>query len=88
MGRGLILLCLMLPNMTKCDEQMNGFILDLISTFRLTSPTIIYQDDAPEVCFTIPWVLCLDQENVQAELFEEEGTKTLGYKRSSLSFAL
>ena len=67
----------MLPNVTKCEDNMNGFIVDLMSSFRLLSPTIIYHGDAPEICFTSYWTLCLNQENEQTILLEEKGTKKL-----------
>ena len=37
------------------------FIRDIISTFRLTSPTIVYNSDeeAPDICYTNQRVLCL-----------------------------
>ena len=40
---------------------MNPFIFDLVSTFQLTSPTILYDNDAeiPEICYDSQWVLCL-----------------------------
>ena len=62
MEMGFLFLFLMLPNMIKCEDNMNGFISDLILSFSLTSPTIIYDGDAPEICFTTPWVLCLHQD--------------------------
>ena len=62
MGLGFLFFLWMLPNVMKCDNNMNGFISDLILTFRLISPTIIYHGDAPELCFTTPWVLCLHQD--------------------------
>ena len=36
-----------------------------MTTFRLTSPTILYDKDeeAPEICYTEQWVLCLPIEN-------------------------
>ena len=62
MKLGFLFFLLMLPNVMKCDDNMNGFISDLILTFRLISPTIIYHGEAPELCFTTPWVLCLHQD--------------------------
>ena len=37
------------------------FIRDIISTFRLTLPTIVYNSDeeAPDICYTNQRVLCL-----------------------------
>ena len=62
MKLGFLFFFWMLPNVMKCDDNMNGFISDVISSFRLISPTIIYHGDAPELCFTTPWVLCLQQD--------------------------
>ena len=36
------------------------FISNLIGTFQLTSPTLIYHEEAPEICFTSTWILCLE----------------------------
>ena len=43
------------------QEAMDFFINDLVATFQLTSPTILYNnnDDMPDICFDSPWVLCL-----------------------------
>ena len=43
------------------EEKLDVFLRDIIDTFRLTSPTIVYDSDeeAPEICYTDPWVLCL-----------------------------
>ena len=62
MEMGFLFRFLMLPYGMKCEDNMNGFISDLILSFSLTSPTIIYDGDAPEICFTTPWVLCLHQD--------------------------
>ena len=36
------------------------FLRDLIATFRLKSPTIVYDTDMPpDICYTDQWVLCL-----------------------------
>ena len=56
------------------DEAANQFIADTISTFGFTSPTIIYHGDAPEICFTHQWVLCLNYENEQAIIPKDKGT--------------
>ena len=51
------------------EETMNVFIRDVLSTFRLTSPTIIYDgnDVAPEVCYSHQWVLCLPSKILQSD---------------------
>ena len=38
---------------------MDIFINDLVATFQLTSPTILYDEEVPETCYTSQWVLCL-----------------------------
>ena len=42
-------------------ETLSSFIRDMMATFGLASPTIVYNSDetAPEICYTDPWVLCL-----------------------------
>ena len=40
-------------------DVVNVFLKDIISTFKLLSPTIIYEEVAPDVCMTENWVLCL-----------------------------
>ena len=43
------------------ENNANGFLQDIITTFRLTSPTIFYNKDeeAPDICHSAEWVLCL-----------------------------
>ena len=55
----------MSTSVIKCDDNINSFITDVISKFRLKSPTIVYHGSAPEICFTNQWVLCLNLENEQ-----------------------
>ena len=76
-GLGFLLLFWMFPTVINCDDKINGFITDIISTFQLLSPTILYHGDAPEICFTNPWVLCLNLENEQAILMKDEGNPCL-----------
>ena len=42
-------------------NNTNVFLQDIITTFRLTSPTILYNKDeeAPDICHSAEWVLCL-----------------------------
>ena len=45
------------------EETMSLFIEDVLSTFKLKAPTIIYDgDEPPEICYTKWWVLCLPNE--------------------------
>ena len=43
------------------EEKIDVFLRDIIDTFQMTSPTIVYDSDeeAPEICYTDEWVLCL-----------------------------
>lgn len=43
------------------QRTMDFFLNDLVSTFQLTSPTIIYdeEDEIPEICYASQWILCL-----------------------------
>ena len=42
---------------------MSLFIEDVLSTFKLKAPTIIYDGyEAPVICYTKWWVLCLPNE--------------------------
>ena len=46
------------------DDNIDSFLRDLISTFQLTSPTIVYDTDKPpEICYTDQWVLCLSSKD-------------------------
>ena len=57
---GLFLLLWMALTVSGEEELMNRFSQDLISTFQLTSPTVIYDsDEAPEICYADQSVLCL-----------------------------
>ena len=56
------------------DDNLNSFITDVVMKFKLASPTILYHGEAPEICLTQWWVLCLDQENQQEIHIEKKGT--------------
>ena len=79
LGRlGILLLLWMFSNVIQCDDNVNSFITDVISTFRLISPTIIYHENAPEICFTNQWVLCLnieDQQDILVLKTKDKGTE-------------
>ena len=50
------------------EETMSTFISDILSTFRLGAPTIIYEgDEAPEVCYANQGVLCLPSRGIEIE---------------------
>ena len=56
--------CLILMGLrahAKGEKNGNRFLEDIINTFKLTSPTIVYNRDeeAPDICYSAKWVLCL-----------------------------
>ena len=70
-GRGLLGLAFTVC-MFQCvngNDSLNAFTSDVISTFGLISPTIVYDsDEAPKICMTRKWVLCLSQDDEQNSL--------------------
>ena len=56
------------------QNVVDNFVRDILKTYRSRSPTIIFDEDAPEICWTQNWVLCLsngpDKEgNEELEVF-------------------
>ena len=43
-------------------EGLDKFVEDVIDTWQIRSPTIIYQDDLPELCRKRDWILCLSND--------------------------
>ena len=41
------------------SEELDKFLVDLIDTWQLHSPTVIVQGDLPELCMARQWLLCL-----------------------------
>ena len=41
------------------SKQLETFVGDIIDTWKLTLPTILYDDEAPEICYADQRVLCL-----------------------------
>ena len=61
---GLFLLLWMDLKKVTGEERISSFVRDVMATFRLTSPTIVYDsDEAPEICYTDQWVLCMSSES-------------------------
>ena len=65
------------------EDTTSLFLQDLITSFGLVSPTIVYNADeeAPEICYTNQWVLCLphfssetDKGNNQENTTEKSAT--------------
>ena len=72
--RGLLSLFLLLWMSLVVDgeETISNFIRDAMTTFKLTSPTIVYDanEEPPEICYTKEWVLCLSSPNHKSEFKE------------------
>ena len=61
---GLFLLLWMDFKKVTGEERISSFVRDVMATFRLTSPTIVYDsDEAPEICYADQWVLCMSSES-------------------------
>ena len=41
------------------NQNVDSFVRDIIQTFHSRSPTIVFDEYAPEVCMTRQWVLCV-----------------------------
>ena len=46
-------------NITDREDVENAFLKDIITTFKLLYPNIIFQEAAPDACMTGKWLLCL-----------------------------
>ena len=40
-------------------EMLETFVIDVIETWQLLSPTIVFQDEMPTMCMKHQWILCL-----------------------------
>ena len=56
------------------NANLNSLFTDIITKFRLISPTIIYHGEIPDICLTRSWLLCLDQEK-ELEIQPDEDIK-------------
>ena len=66
------------------DANLNSLFTDIITKFRLISPTIIYQGEIPEICITHHWLLCLDQED-EIEIHPDEDIKQIQRGKSNFT---
>ena len=39
--------------------MLETFVIDVIETWQLLSPTIVFQDEMPTMCMKHQWILCL-----------------------------
>ena len=54
----LVIFLVRMITIVKSDSTIDKFVGEILSTFKLMSPTIIYSDDeAPEICWTKEWLL-------------------------------
>ena len=66
-----------LPSQRKRDtvvagdnQPMDPFIIDIITTWKLLSPTIIYQEEIPSLCWTHAMILCVTYHGKMKDLAE------------------
>ena len=56
------------PTRISEEERTSNFIRDVMATFKLRSPTLVYEgDEAPEICYEDQWVLCMSSESSQVK---------------------
>lgn len=64
-----ITLCLLMGIFTTShgseSEQFQAFIEDIIETFQLKSPTVVFNDDLPNMCMIYQWLLCLSNRDTK-----------------------
>ena len=70
------------------DGNLNEFIADILSTFSLASPTIVFDEIVPEVCTTHQWVLCVSNalQSEQEELADHIAWLSLNRRQDSIIF--
>ena len=50
------------------EDTISSFIRDMMATFQVASPTVVYDgDEAPDICYTDQWVLCLSSQVTQSD---------------------
>ena len=78
-----LLLLLWMDLRVSGEEDISSFIRDIMATFGLASPTIVYNSDetAPEICYTDQWVLCLHPG--LPSWYPEDSTTTLANESES-----
>ena len=43
-------------------DELEHFIEDTITTWKLRSPTLVVRGDLPSICMRLEWILCLSTE--------------------------
>ena len=68
-------------------NQIYPFLEDIIANFELNAPTIILDDEVPELCMNIQWVLCLNTfSNDVAEVAQHLETIFLSRRQDAIIF--
>ena len=63
---GLSLILVMHFEVANGEDTISAFIRDVMITFQLNSPTIIYGgEEAPEICYSDQWVHCLSSDEYE-----------------------
>ena len=56
----------------SCEANvLETFVKSIIDKWQLLSPTVIVQDDVPEICLILDWVLCLTTDLDIAEFKQQ-----------------
>ena len=72
--------------MTHIAEPLEQFIIDLVSTWKLLSPTIIFQEEIPSFCWRLDWILCVTYDRKTEHLAEHMARISKGRKQDGTIF--
>ena len=67
-------------------ERLEPFVASIIGTWQLRSPTIIYNDDMPELCINHKWLLCITNDEGDNELTSHLKSIDTGRKQDGIIF--
>ena len=65
---------------------LHRFVADVIDTWKIRSPTIIYRDYLPELCIKHVWILCLSNEHNVNELAQHSARISNQRKQDGIIF--
>ena len=81
-----LVLVLLILKRINGDGNFDGFLGDIILEWNLRSPTIVVQDDLPDMCWTSHWALCVPSNVDTTELASHIANVGRGSKQDSLIF--
>ena len=84
----LYLLLLVFSSVNGLDNKLKeSFVKEVIDEWQLYSPTILVQDEIPEMCMELQWSLCLGNDLGLQEMAQHLTTMHLNRKQDAVIFA-